>query len=55
MSSTLPPRHTVVAPQLGVNDEQATLVQWLVEDGCEISRGDSIYVGNNKGDLRGRK
>ena len=36
--------HEIKIPQLGVNDEFATLVEWLVQDKVEVHKGDPLCV-----------
>jgi sugar O-acyltransferase (sialic acid O-acetyltransferase NeuD family) len=38
------PNVTITAPQLGVNDEEAELIEWLVDEGCKISAGETLCV-----------
>jgi pyruvate dehydrogenase E2 component (dihydrolipoamide acetyltransferase) len=34
----------LILPKLGMYDGDATLVEWLVDDGAEVSAGDALFV-----------
>ncbi|SVE40422.1 uncharacterized protein METZ01_LOCUS493276, partial [marine metagenome] len=38
------PNVTITAPQLGVNDEEAELIEWLVDEGSKILAGETLCV-----------